>query len=754
MMRKHISKLIICVMAVSAMLTGCEEVTEVPVLKEPVAVNQAFRPVEKRTVGKIRISIGNVVAKEYCHSYKKVTKIKEIYCNVGDHVEEGDVLAVSDVKALKEELEDIYDQRVLLTALYEARQPMYGLNVDLIDVDKRSAINIEDYKTAAYLENEMNLEKEDQVYDQKIYEYQMKQLDRRAKDINEQIEDGTLKAKSSGTVTYIKDTGRDNVAKINEAVVIVGDDSECYIEAPDQTIEAHVFRKYEVKYAIVNGKEVPIKELEYTDDEMAYAKAQKNYPNIRYVTETPTDLKIGDSVIMCYFQKNTTDSLCVGIDSINADDTGNYVYVRAEGDELEKRYVALGATDEYYAAVLDGLEEGEEVFYTQEATAPVKYKEYKVEKSDFTQTYETPKLKKGEPLSQAYFAPCLGTITDIFVETGEKVEEGQVLMVIDTGGGASAIQDAINEKKQAESDYEKKVNDIDGQALDNAAAKEITIIEASMFHMCEPNYLFEMERAQIRNKLAYFQKELAKAEYEATIRQCDRKIARVKKDNDGSGNVYVTADAAGTVTKIFAKKGEVIKEDGENNLLMSCSMSSNDIVAVSVNKILSLTNNGRFDGVVPVGSRVRIAGGDENDTSTYTGTCVCNAWNTKSYAYTDDEGQAHVSSVINEDNKEGYVYIKMDDPEFHEKINVNKAHAYLDTMNSRDMIVIPGRLVYEEESKSNKTIKHFVWKIQNGIPVKQYVIRGNEYGLGNDTETVIIQGLSEGDILADEEGQQ
>ena len=79
-------------------MSGCKEAEEVPILKEPVAVNQAFRPVERRTIGKIKVSVGNVVAKEYCHSYKKVTTIKEIRCNVGDYVEEGQVLAVSDVK--------------------------------------------------------------------------------------------------------------------------------------------------------------------------------------------------------------------------------------------------------------------------------------------------------------------------------------------------------------------------------------------------------------------------------------------------------------------------------------------------------------------------------------------------------------------------------------------------------------------------------------------------------------------------------
>lgn len=752
MRNKYLSKLMICVLTSAAMLAGCNEVAEVPELLEPVAVNQAFRPAERRNIGKIKISVGNVVSREYCHSYKKVTTIKQIYYNIGDYVEEGDVLAVSDVKALKEELEDISDQRTLLTALHDARQPLYGLTLDMIDVDKRSAVNIEDNKTVAEIDNEINVEKENQLYDEKLYEYQMSQLNKRAADINEQIEDGTLKAKTSGTVTYIKNTGKNNVAQINEAVVVIANDSEVFIEAPDQTTEAHVYKKYEVKYALIGGKEVPITEYEYTDDEIAYTKAQKSYPNIRYKTDTKTDLKPGDSVIMCYIQKDTTNAIAVGLDSLNADESGNYVYVRGENDKLEKRYVTVGSSDDYYTAVLDGLEEGEDVYYIQEIAAPIKYSEYTVERTEYTQTYETPKIKKGETLNQAYFAPCLGTVKDILVDAGDKVEAGDVLMVIDTGGGASAIQDAVNEKSQAKADYEKTINELEGRSYDTDAGKEITIIEASMFHMCEPEYLFAMERAQIQQKMIYYQKELAKAEYDATVRACNRRINRVKKDNDGSGLVSVVAENAGTVSKIFVNKGALIKETGENKLLMSLTESSEDLIAISLSRIIALSAAGRLNGVVPVGAKVRVQGDDENDKTVYTGTCVCNCWNGKCYAYTENE-KAKSALVMDEDNKDSYIYVKMDDPDFNTKINANKAHAYLDTMEGKDMIVIPGHLVYTEESKTSKSIKYFVWKIQNGKPVKQYVIRGNDYGLGNETETVIIQGLSEGDILANERGQ-
>ena len=35
-------------------------------------------------------------------------------------------------------------------------------------------------------------------------------------------------------------------------------------------------------------------------------------------------------------------------------------------------------------------------------------------------------------------------------------------------------------------------------------------------------------------------------------------------------------------------------------------------------------------------------------------------------------------------------------------------------------------------------------------PVKQYVTIGTEFGIGNGQETVILSGVEEGDLLADE----
>ncbi|MBP5384081.1 MAG: hypothetical protein J6Y57_03790, partial [Lachnospiraceae bacterium] len=72
-----ISKIIIFALS-AALLCGCSEVAEVPALIDPVSVNNAYRPVEKRVVGKVNVEVGNVVPTEYCHFFRKVTVLKEI----------------------------------------------------------------------------------------------------------------------------------------------------------------------------------------------------------------------------------------------------------------------------------------------------------------------------------------------------------------------------------------------------------------------------------------------------------------------------------------------------------------------------------------------------------------------------------------------------------------------------------------------------------------------------------------------------
>ncbi len=749
MRKKTLQKGVSCILAFTMLLLGgCGETVPAPDLIEPASANQAYRPVEKRMVGKMNVEVGNVVPREYCHFYKKVTELKEITCDVGQHVNEGDILATANVKKLKEELEDVAAERALCVKLHDARQPLYALNQDLVDIDKQSCVNVEDFKGAAECENRLNMEKENYVYDEKLYEYMLKQYDKRIADINEDITDGSLKAKVSGTVTYIKDTAKDNTAKINEAVVIIADESETYIEVPDLNLDNYLYRNYELKYAMIGGEEVPIEEYTYTSDESVYAIAQDSYPNVRFIAQNQKDLRVGESVILCFYSKKRTKELCVGNDSVNSDEGGSYVYVKSADGSREKRYFTNGPADDYYTVVIDGLTEGEEVYYVQEAASPAKFKEYTVERSDHIQLLESTDIRRAETLNTAYFAPCTGTVEEIPVETGSKVKKGDVLMVIDSGGGAAAISDIENERKRAASEYEKTINSLDQEAYDLDAQIKLTTIETSMYHLCEPEYRFQTQRMKDQAKIAVIEKQLAQIRYEADTAKFNRQLSRVRKDNDGKGRISIVAEEDGIVSRIYVKKGNVIKPEDKNTLMLSCSHTDPDKICLYVNKTVALKITGKTFGTAAVGSNVEIVSGND----TYEGTCACNAWNGKSYAFTEGD-KARVSSVSMDEKANGSIIVKMDMSDFTDKVSLRDCRAFVNTITLKDAIVIPGELVYTEENKTGSSKRDFVWKVVNGSPVKQYVIKGTDFGIGSGQNTVILSGVSEGDILADEQRQ-
>lgn len=98
-----IKKLAVLGICVSFVAGGCGKMTEssIPKLEEPVALNEAYRPVEYGTIGSIQVLMATAVPRDYCNYYSANVNISQIYVEPGDTVNVGDVLAVCDVDEAK-----------------------------------------------------------------------------------------------------------------------------------------------------------------------------------------------------------------------------------------------------------------------------------------------------------------------------------------------------------------------------------------------------------------------------------------------------------------------------------------------------------------------------------------------------------------------------------------------------------------------------------------------------------------------------
>ena len=651
-------------------MAGCGEVREVPQLMEPLADNRSFRPVSKRTIGKPDVEIGHVVPKEYPHYYEKKTPVNRIYCNPGDYVNQGDVLVEADVEALLAQLEDLVCEYELLVNKHQVSAPIYDYKLWILKQKRKVCLDENDEKGAGEYLTEIEKEEENHTYDEQLYAYMEEFYQKEIANVRKNIQDSTMKASHSGYVTYVKDTSKDNTADINEAIVVIGDYEDTYIEIPQVYIDKNPYKKYEYKYAFIDGKEIPIEEYEYTGQESALARARGNSPNVRYRTVDEKKLTVGDTLILGFMMSEKRDVLAAGLDSTNVDEDGNYVYVKGEDGALEKRYVKLGTGDQHYVEVLDGLTEGEEVYYIQESVKPVNYEEYTVETGHIVQGYEGKGIKNAETQNTAYLSPVNGKIERIEVTAGQEVKKGDTLMVIDTGGGRADIQQLENDISHLNLEYEKNIRDYEKAIKDykEDAEKVYGVYRSDL---------------EIRIKLTEIEKEICRLEYEESLRKLINKLDKVKKNNNGSGKVSIVAREDGIVSRIYVKEGSITEVGKENNLLLSCAKVSDRLIQISIGKDAAKPGLGR-----------RIVVTDERNRE-YEATVIEYAVNGKAYAFTND-GKACVSVVSRETASSPYVIARIEEQGPMGSIDLKNSSAYIEEFDAGKLIVIPGTALFYE----------------------------------------------------------
>jgi len=747
-MRKALNNIrtLALILTTSVVMAACGEKREVPELIAPATETESYRPVGREDVGEMKVAIGNVTPQPYCHYYERATTIKEICCDIGQYVEQGEVLVVADIDSKKEELTELRANLDLLVAQHEVNAPIYELNQKILASNRQECLYRYDEEGASNYTTEIKKGEEDHVYDEQLYQYMVDYYNNEIADIEEDISKVTITAKKSGYVTYIKDTSKNSNAAANEAIVIISDYDDKFIEVPSITTDRNEYKRYEVKYALVQGKKIPIQEIEYTTHEQVYARAVGSYPDVRYELTEPVELEVGDTVILCFVRNDRRNVIAIGYDSSNADENGNYVYVKEEDGSTQKRYIELGATDDCYYEVLSGLEEGEEVLYTQESVVPVNYEEYTVETGTQITTALANGLKKAETVNTAYFAPCKGKVESLLTDTGSMVKKGDVLMVIDSGSGEAAIQEIENDIKHLKMDYDKYLEEADKniKTMTVQGLRLLTVIEEGKDHGTLGEHeedAIECQRTVYGHKvkIAEIEKEAKRLEYESELARLNRKITKLKKNNDGSGKISVIAKEDSVVSKLYVKEGDLIEPGKSNDLLLSCTKETNGVGCIVAK-----------DSLPPLNCKVTISINNSEDK--YFGKGISCVKDGKAYAFTEED-KAHVCTTVGT-GKTGsnYVFFELEDREFFDKVQLKDCETKIQMLYAEEQVILPGSMVYNEENPLTGKERTFVWKIIDGKPIKQYVVKGTTFSLGTDSSVVILRGVEPGDILAKEKG--
>lgn len=727
---------------------GSKKTETIPDLEEPAASNASYQQVTYGNIGTTNVLLGTAVPKEYGQAYEANVTVTKILVEPGDTVEKGDVLAYADVdeasasrKAKQQELSHentVYELNQKINQLQQDKlanqqkqqdtaenniQDAAENNIQEEDDMQESATENNTQETEAEAEDitsQIAVLQENSRYDTKLHEYRVQKLNEEIAALDALIADGTLKANHSGEVVYTKSLTVNRKAGVGENVAIVADTEDLAIELKDVTVQNYKYKDVSEKYMLQSGERVPVTEREYSTDELVLAKINNNYPNVLIEKPEGVELKAGELYPIYFEEKRAEHVLLVGNNSLYQEDGENYVYVGTGDDTREKRKVTTGVSDDHNTQIVEGLEEGEAVYYETMERMPSDYTEYMVERSDFQVENHGLKYGRADKNARVYLTEKEGVLVEIAVEKDAEVKKGDLLYIIDTGEGKAAITEAANAIETENTTYQKQQADYDAQL----AELENGLDSAS-----------DYDRQMIT-----LQKEIAEADHNQTLQQLQAAYDTLSRGNDGTGKLSVYADADGQVSKITAWEGDTV-EAGDEILKMKGEASDLLLVQMVSSKSVTVYT----DDIAEAGEPVSITSGD----TTYTGTCVGFAAGSNNLdegcLYIDENG-AHYTFQTTSGYDTPAFYVRMNDEIVDDMGNGESVD--FPYISMEDVIVLPAGMIYEEKDAMHPDkVSYFVWKIEGDHLVKQYVLLDDTL-TGNGK--VVLFGIESGDVLARE----
>lgn len=709
---------------------GSKKTETIPDLEEPAASNASYQQVTYGDIGTTNVLLGTAVPKEYGQAYEANVMVTKILVEPGDMVEKGDVLAYADVDEASASREAKQQELSHENTVYELNQKINQLQQNKLANQQEAAV-VDDTQEAITEESpqetgtenitsQIAVLQENSRYDTKLHEYRVQKLNEEIAALDDLIADGTLKANHSGEVVYTKSLTVSRNAGTGENVVVVADTEDLEIKLKDVTVQNYKYKDVLEKYMLQSGERVPVTEREYSTDELVFAKINNNYPNVLIEKPEGVELKAGELYPIYFEEKRAEHVLLVGNNSLYQEDGENYVYVGTGDDTREKRKVTTGVSDDHNTQIVEGLEEGEAVYYETMERMPSDYTEYMVERSDFQVENHGLKYGRADKNARVYLAAKEGEIVKIAVEKDAEVKKGDLLYIIDTGEGKAAITEAANAIETENTTYQKQQADYDAQLIELQNATDSV--------------------SDYDRQIITLQKEVAEADHSYTLQQLQAAYDTLSRGNDGTGKLSVYADEDGQVSKITVWEGDTV-EAGDEILKMKGEASDLLLVQMVSSKSVTVYT----DDIAEAGEPVSITSGD----TTYTGTCVGFAAGSNNLdegcIYTDEDGVHYTFQTTSGYDAPAF-YVRMDD-EITDDMGKGGSVDF-PYISMEDVVVLPAGMIYEEKDAMNpKKVSYFVWKVEEGHLVKQYVLLDDTL-TGNGK--VVLTGVEAGDVLARE----
>ncbi len=515
------------------------------------------------------------------------------YCvKIGDKVKKGDIIAKSysvdmdnALKALREQLQGAkekynYEQT-------SRKNKLTILNCELQTINKDTA-------------KDQYASKKAEINDLELMISQSTELEHlEEQHINEQIENNTqndeaymIKAPFDGEVVSLLYLNQGDPVTNVTKVVALANPKKPIIQT--EFLEQNVVSKYQQIYALINGKEYDINYVPYDKAEYkSLTAAGENLIGRFGFSELQSNL-MGSYAVVVMVKEEHKHVICIPNETISTDSAGKYVF-RVEDGKRIRCDIEIGITDGVYTEVIKGINEGENIYLT-ENNSDSEPSEKAIVKEDFSKAFmgDATKLWSNEKVL-TFDTKGSNVIFDSFaVKENDFVKAGAVIATV-----IPEKDDVLLLEKEFElRSLEKKLSELEHSYQENTKQKKN---EAK-------NALTRME-TDIKN----LELDQLKVDYQYQKAECQTQIKTTKED-------IQTMKSMANVTKITAKEDCIITHLGQ--LMKGDKIQPNALIAKTADAddfYIAVEDN---DGLLNFGQKVTVIDGKKEISGT-----VVTTWN-------------------------------------------------------------------------------------------------------------------------------
>lgn len=351
----------LCAAAAAALMLTTAWAEEVPELREPAGVKLSSAKAYIGDMEKITVYNGSVIPYVEALDFEVDGAIGEVHVVVGQQVKAGDVLLTLDQEAeekrcetLTEEIAALETEITYIKALAQIDREILNLEMERLDAQLPRDARAVALKQLEIEEFELNARKEEE-----LAQLEMRFLCEELDGLQDKISKAAVIAPFDGRVMFVKELHPGSRVSAYAPLIYMADDTRLMVES-EYISETSLGRANDL-YALVGGEHVALTPQPLDSAEILAKAVSGEELTTRFDIASDAAVSAGQYAAVCFVGSRVEDALLVPYNAVYINTGGRYVYVVEDGVR-SRRDVKVGQNNGYQMQILEGLEEGENVY--------------------------------------------------------------------------------------------------------------------------------------------------------------------------------------------------------------------------------------------------------------------------------------------------------------------------------------------------------------------------------------------------------